>query len=273
MENQNNELAQNKGEFTEAFSNAVNNHHLQSQFDEVTGFTNEHHFENKVAPNLEAPKVTEFKIDYDGKAHRGLTKQSKKMDRRTFLKLLGATAIAAIGYKMTKDIVVPEVALANSMQETRDLVGQIVSMDPSFENNTEFKTATNENGKFYIESSDKKGYDDLINYLTTYSKNSDGKDAGKGLSQDQAIYAISICGRNADYVPDNLYETYYHKSKEDLLKEKFSGKSSIYQNYMQSGLSLAEQNVVDGISYADGINNLKQNIYQIDKEKESGKAL
>lgn len=273
MENQNNELEQNNGEFTEAFSNAVNNHHLQSQFDEVTSFTQDHHFENKVAPNLEAPKVTEFKIDYDGKAHRGITKQSKKMDRRTFLKLLGATAIAAIGYKMTKDIFGPEVALATSMQETRDLVEQIVSIDPSFENNAEFKTATNENGKFYIESSDRKGYDDLINYLTTYSKNSDGKDAGTGLSQDQAIYAISICGRNADYVPDNLYETYYQKSKERLLKERFNGKSSIYQNYMQHGLSLNNSNTVTGIPYADGINNLKQNIHQIDEIKESGKAL
>lgn len=107
MENQNNELEQNNGEFTEAFSNAVNNHHLQSQFDEVTSFTQDHHFENKVAPNLEAPKVTEFKTDYEENAnnfHRKsknsevikAEKSQKLIARRAFIKgALTATGVAA----------------------------------------------------------------------------------------------------------------------------------------------------------------------------------
>lgn len=262
MENQNNDV----------FSDIVNNHRSQIQDDEVINFANKHHYENKVAPNLEAPKVTDFKIDYEGKEYQGASKESKKMDRRTFLKLLGATAIAAIGYKMAKDIVGPEVALANSMQETRDLVGQIVAMDPSFENNSEFISGTNEKGEFYIETSNQKGYDDLINYLTTYSKNSDGKDAGKGLSHDQAIYAISLCGE-----PKGLYETYYNLSQPEFMENYFKGpgseiNGSAYQNYMQSGKSI-KTGVMTGIPYAEGIKNLEQNIYLIDETKESGKAL
>ncbi len=262
MENQNKDV----------FSDMVNNHHLQSQFDEVTGFTNEHHYENKVAPNLEAPKVTDFKIDYEGKEYRGASKESKLMNRRTCLKLLGATALAAMGYKMAKDKIGPEIALANSMQETRDLVGQIVAMDPSFENNSEFISGTNEKGEFYIETSNQKGYDDLINYLTTYSKNSDGKDAGKGLSHDQAIYAISLCGE-----PKGLYETYYNLSQPEFMESYFKGpgseiNGSAYQNYMQSGKSI-KTGVMTGIPYAEGIKNLEQNIYLIDEKKESGKAL
>lgn len=267
MENQNNDV----------FSDIVNNHRSQIQDNEVINFANKHHYENKVAPNLEAPKVTDFKIDYEGKEYQKASKESKKMDRRTFLKLLGATALAAMGYKMAKDKIGPEIALATAMQKTSDLIEQIVAMDPSFENNTEFKTATNENGKFYIESSDKKGYDDLINYLTTYSKNSDGKDAGKGLSHDQAIYAISLCGRNADCVPDNLYETYYNLSQPEFMESYFKGpgseiNGSAYQNYMQSGKSI-KTGVITGIPYAEGIKNLEQNIYLIDEKKESGKAL
>lgn len=262
MENKNNDV----------FSDIVNNHRSQIQDDEVINFANKHHNENKVAPNLEAPKVTDFKIDYEGKEYQGASKESKKMDRRTFLKLLGATALAAMGYKMAKDKIGPEIALANSMQKTSDLIEQIVAMDPSFENNTEFKTATNENGKFYIESSDKKGYDDLINYLTTYSKNSDGKDAGKGLSHDQAIYAISLCGE-----PKGLYETYYNLSQPEFMESYFKGpgseiNGSAYQNYMQSGKSI-KTGVMTGIPYAEGIKNLEQNIYLIDETKESGKAL
>lgn len=262
MENKNNDV----------FSDIVNNHRSQIQDDEVINFANKHHNENKVAPNLEAPKVTDFKIDYEGKEYQGASKESKKMDRRTFLKLLGATALAAMGYKMAKDKIGPEIALANSMQKTSDLIEQIVAMDPSFENNTEFKTATNENGKFYIESSDKKGYDDLINYLTTYSKNSDGKDAGKGLSHDQAIYAISLCGE-----PKGLYETYYNLSQPEFMESYFKGpgseiNGSAYQNYMQSGKSI-KTGVITGIPYAEGIKNLEQNIYLIDEKKESGKAL
>lgn len=262
MENQNNDV----------FSDIVNNHRSQIQDNEVINFANKHHYENKVAPNLEAPKVTDFKIDYEGKEYQKASKESKKMDRRTFLKLLGATALAAMGYKMAKDKIGPEIALANSMQKTSDLIEQIVAMDPSFENNTEFKTATNENGKFYIESSDKKGYDDLINYLTTYSKNSDGKDAGKGLSHDQAIYAISLCGE-----PKGLYETYYNLSQPEFMESYFKGpgseiNGSAYQNYMQSGKSI-KTGVITGIPYAEGIKNLEQNIYLIDEKKESGKAL
>lgn len=262
MENQN----------IDVFSDMVNNHRSQVQDEEVTNFTNEHHYENKVAPNLEAPKVTEFKIDYEGKAHHGVTRQSKKMDRRTFLKLLGATAIAAMGYKMAKDKIGPEIALATSMQETKDLIEQIVSMDPSFENNAEFKTGTSEKGKFYIEASNKEGYDALINYLTTYSKNSEGKDAGKGLNQDQAIYAISLCSQEGSLAPENLYETYYASSYRNFVDTHFNNTSE-YQNYMQHGLSLNTKNAVTGIPYADGINNLEQNIYRIDETKESGKAL
>lgn len=262
MENKNNDV----------FSDIVNNHRSQIQDNEVINFANKHHYENKVAPNLEAPKVTDFKIDYEGKEYQKASKESKKMDRRTFLKLLGATALAAMGYKMAKDKIGPEIALANSMQKTSDLIEQIVAMDPSFENNTEFKTATNENGKFYIESSDKKGYDDLINYLTTYSKNSDGKDAGKGLSHDQAIYAISLCGE-----PKGLYETYYNLSQPEFMESYFKGpgseiNGSAYQNYMQSGKSI-KTGVITGIPYAEGIKNLEQNIYLIDEKKESGKAL
>ena len=262
MENQNNDV----------FSDIVNNHRSQIQDNEVINFANKHHYENKVAPNLEAPKVTDFKIDYEGKEYQKASKESKKMDRRTFLKLLGATALAAMGYKMAKDKIGPEIALATAMQKTSDLIEQIVAMDPSFENNTEFKTATNENGKFYIESSDKKGYDDLINYLTTYSKNSDGKDAGKGLSHDQAIYAISLCGE-----PKGLYETYYNLSQPEFMESYFKGpgseiNGSAYQNYMQSGKSI-KTGVMTGIPYAEGIKNLEQNIYLIDETKESGKAL
>lgn len=262
MENKNNDV----------FSDIVNNHRSQIQDDEVINFANKHHYENKVAPNLEAPKVTDFKIDYEGKEYQGASKESKKMDRRTFLKLLGATALAAMGYKMAKDKIGPEIALANSMQETRDLVGQIVAMDPSFENNSEFISGTNEKGEFYIETSNQKGYDDLINYLTTYSKNSDGKDAGKGLSHDQAIYAISLCGE-----PKGLYETYYNLSQPEFMESYFKGpgseiNGSAYQNYMQSGKSI-KTGVMTGIPYAEGIKNLKQNIYLIDEKKESGKAL
>lgn len=262
MENQN----------TDVFSDIVNNHRSQIQDNEVINFANKHHYENKVAPNLEAPKVTDFKIDYEGKEYQKASKESKKMDRRTFLKLLGATALAAMGYKMAKDKIGPEIALATAMQKTSDLIEQIVAMDPSFENNTEFKTATNENGKFYIESSDKKGYDDLINYLTTYSKNSDGKDAGKGLSHDQAIYAISLCGE-----PKGLYETYYNLSQPEFMESYFKGpgseiNGSAYQNYMQSGKSI-KTGVMTGIPYAEGIKNIEQNIYLIDETKESGKAL
>lgn len=97
MENQNNDV----------FSDIVNNHRNQIQDDEVINFANKHHNENKVAPNLEAPKVTDFKIDYEGKEYQGASKESKKMDRRTFLKLLGATALAAMGYKMAKDKIGP----------------------------------------------------------------------------------------------------------------------------------------------------------------------
>lgn len=267
MENQNNDV----------FSDIVNNHRSQIQDNEVINFANKHHYENKVAPNLEAPKVTDFKIDYEGKEYQKASKESKKMDRRTFLKLLGATALAAMGYKMAKDKIGPEIALANSMQKTSDLIEQIVAMDPSFENNSEFISGTNEKGEFYIESSGKKGYDDLINYLTTYSKNSDGKDAGKGLSHDQAIYAISLCGRNADCVPDNLYETYYNLSQPEFMESYFKGpgseiNGSAYQNYMQSGKSI-KTGVITGIPYAEGIKNLEQNIYLIDEKKESGKAL
>ena len=158
------------------------------------------------------------------------------------------------------------------MQETKDLVKQIVTMDPSFENNPEFISGTNEKGEFYIETSNQKGYDDLINYLTTYSKNSDGKDAGKGLSHDQAIYAISLCGE-----PKGLYETYYNLSQPEFMESYFKGpgseiNGSAYQNYMQSGKSI-KTGVMTGIPYAEGIKNLEQNIYLIDETKESGKAL
>lgn len=214
-------------------------------------------------------------IDYNGKSFSLVSLLSKKIDRRTLLKILGALALAGVSYqalatvsKPMVDKIASESDFAKTMQETNDLISDIIDMDPTFELNPNFVVEQNEKGKLNIKSSDKKGYDDLKKYLMEYSKD----ESGKGLSSDQAIYAISLCGDT-----DGLYETYYNLSQPKFMERYFKGpgseiNASAYQNYMQSGKSI-NTGVISGINYADGIHNLEENIYNLDLTEGNGKAL
>ena len=233
------------------------------------------HKEERRRLNEARQTLKENDIDYDGQTYNNAKKESKKMTRSDFLKLLGAFALGSVSYMAVKTVSKPiiktatsEFRLATAMQVTSDLIGDIIDMDPAFELNPNFNVEKNEKGKINIKSSDKKGYDDLKKYLMDYSKD----ESGKGLSSDQAIYAISLCGDTA-----GLYESYYNLSKTQFLERYFKGPGSeinvnSYMNYMQSGKSI-QTGEMTGIAYADGIHNLEENIYNLNLQEESGKAL
>ena len=259
----------------DVFTNMVNKRNKDLKIKEVEDITKKHHESNKTEPKLEQPKLTKLEIDFDGKAHHNAKKGVMKMTRVNFLKLLGAVALAGVSYKALESVSKPiintitsEGDFAKTMQETSDLISDIIDMDPAFEANPNFVVETDEHGKINIKSSDKKGYDDLKKYLMDYSKD----ESGKGLSTDQAIYAISLCGDTS-----GLYEAYYNLSRPQFMEHYFKGpgsevNGSAYQNYMQSGKSV-RTGAITGIDYADGIHNLEENIYNLDLTEGNGKAL
>ena len=222
-------------------------------------------------------------IDTKGKTFKGVKRESKileqKTSRREFLKLAGAFAIGVMVGKSE----IPEYAVklfqnvsqeptfASDMQKARDLVKEIVMNDPEFIKTEAFKYDIDEKNRFYIESSDINGYNNLINYIVEHSKNSDGE----GLSIDQAVFTISLCNhhfiRNGEKIqeyPKNLYESYYKgKSYLEFLKAYFNEHSSEYLNHMQYGLEATTSNEIS-INYTDGFHNLEEYMKKIQQENE-----
>ncbi len=228
-------------------------------------------------------------IDTKGKTFKGVRRESKileqKTGRREFLKLAGAFAIGVmVGKSEIPEVVVKllqnvpnvpnvpqESAFAKDMQKARGLVKDIVMNDPEFIKTEAFKYSIDEENRFYIESSDINGYNNLINYIVEHSKNSDGE----GLSIDQAIFTISLCDhhfiRNGEKIqeyPKNLYESYYKgKSYLEFLKAYFNEHSSEYLNHMQYGLEATTSNEIS-INYTDGFHNLEEYMKKIQQENE-----
>ena len=210
--------------------------------------------------------LDENKIDWDGKVFHNASLQSKKIDRRTFLKILAALSILAIAVKFGVDIFKPEFGFINAKKAAKDVVQNLIEQKKYFGENNSLPAQ--------IDESNKIGFEKLIMDIMSYSQNTDGNN----LSRDQAIFTISLCDATT-----NLYEAYYGKNFENYIT-CFSTYADVaiqsYENYMQNGKPVPNHKNESGygargINYAEGIGNIEErmNSLKLQAEEKSGKSL
>lgn len=203
-------------------------------------------------------------IDYDGKIFHNASLQSRKMDRRTFLKILAALSILVVAAKLGM-IAKPEIEFEKAKKDTQDIINDLIAQKKYFGDAASLPEKITEENKTQIEN--------LIKGIMDNSKN----DEDNHLNRDQAIYAISLCGKVS-----NLYETYYGENLETYKYKYFSTYKDVadrgYANYMQYGLPVPNpkndgEKGARGIDYVEGIRILEENIKSLNLQEESGKAL
>lgn len=210
--------------------------------------------------------LDENKIDWDGKVFHNASLQARKMDRRTFLKVLAALSILAVAVKFGVDILQPELSFRNAKSAAKDIVSDLVEQKKYFGENSSLPAQ--------IDANNRRGFENLIMDIMNYSQYADGS----RLSFDQAIFTINCCG-----ITENLYETYYGKSYENYISN-FSTYVDVakqsYENYIQTGktIPIPRKNVSvssRGINYAEGIGNIEEQInsVELNVSEESSKAL
>lgn len=209
--------------------------------------------------------LDENKIDWDGKIFHNASLQSKKTDRRTFLKILAALSILAVAVKFGVDIFKPEYGFVNAKKAAKDVVQDLIEQKNYFGENNSLPVQ--------IDESNKIGFEKLIMDIMSYSQNTDGNN----LSRDQAIFTISLCD-----VTTNLYETYYGKNFGNYItcfSTYVDVANQSYENYMQSGKPVPNPKNegkfgARGINYAEGIGNIEErmNSLELQSKEESGKV-
>ena len=202
-------------------------------------------------------------IDYDGKIFHNASLQSRKMDRRTFLKILAALSILVVAAKLGM-IAKPEIEFEKAKKDTQDIINDLIVQKKYFGEATSLPEKITEENK--------EQFENLIKGIMANSKNAEDHH----LSRDQAIYAISLCWKTT-----NLYETYYGESFKKYIS-CFSTYDYVdkkgYENYMQSGKPVPNpkndgEKGARGIDYVEGIRILEENIKSLNLQEESGKAL
>lgn len=249
----------------EAFSRQVNNKHDEAvnnaNNNQVMQITNEHNYNVKKALQI----LEENNVDYDGKIFHNVSLQTKKFDRRTFLLIVAALAVLAVSAKLGIDIGKPESDFKKAKRSTKDIISSLIEQKQYFGENITLPAK--------IDEQNKEGFENLISDIMSFSQNDDNNK----LSRDQAIFAINLCSTTT-----NLYETYYGESLADYTRKYFSTYADVkyasYENYMQTGKPVPNpKNSGElgrrGINYAEGINNLQENINNLDLTEGNGKAL
>ena len=202
-------------------------------------------------------------IDYDGKIFHNASLQSRKMDRRTFLKILAALSILVVAAKLGM-IAKPEIEFEKAKKDTQDIINDLINQEKYFGEDVLLPEEINEGNK--------EQFENLIKGIMANSKNAEDHH----LSRDQAIYAISLCWKTT-----NLYETYYGESFKKYIS-CFSTYDDVdkkgYENYMQSGKPVPNpkndgEYGARGINYVEGIRILEENIKSLNLQEESGKSL
>lgn len=202
-------------------------------------------------------------VDYDGKIFHNASLQSRKMDRRTFLKILAALSILVVAAKLGM-IAKPEIEFEKAKKDTQDIINDLIAQKKYFGDDASLPEKINEGNK--------EQFENLIKGIMANSKNAEDHH----LSRDQAIYAISLCWKTT-----NLYETYYGESFKKYIS-CFSTYDDVdkkgYENYMQSGKPVPNpkndgEYGARGINYVEGIRILEENIKSLNLQEESGKSL
>lgn len=211
-----------------------------------------------------AKALKENGIDYNGKPFSLAFLSNKKYDRRTALKILGAAGVLCIA-GMIGVKAKPERDFVAAKKDTQDIINDLINQKKYFGEDVLFPEEINEGNK--------EQFENLIKGIMANSKN----DKDNHLNRDQAIYAISLCGKVS-----NLYETYYGENLEIYKYKYFSTYKDAadrgYENYMQSGKPVPNpkndgEYGARGINYVEGIRILEENIKSLNLQEESGKSL